>query len=63
MLTSDDATNFMVARAVTDLFGAPRAVVRVNDAEFASLYEELGLGTVDLPALAAQAVRAALPPG
>lgn len=62
VLTNDDATNFMVARAVALLFGVARVRVRVNDPEFAGLYAELGVETVDLPDLVLGSVRGLLPP-
>ncbi len=51
VLTNVDATNFMVARAVVELFQVRNVTVRVNDPEFSSLYAELGLRTIDLPDL------------
>ncbi len=51
VLTNVDATNFMVARAATELFGVRRVSVRVNDPEFASVFAELGLNILDLPDL------------
>lgn len=61
VLTNDDATNFMVARAVALLFSMDHVTVRVNDPEFASLYAELGLNTIDIPELVLGGVRAILP--
>ena len=56
VLTNVDATNFMVARAVVELFGVQRVTVRVNDPEFSAVFAELGLKTVDLPDLILQRV-------
>lgn len=60
VLTNVDATNFMVAAAVTTLFQVAHVTVRVNDPEFGSLYAELGIHTLDLPELAVQRIRAEL---
>lgn len=62
VLTNVDATNFMVARAVTELFGVRRVSVRVNDPEFAPVFAELGLDVLDLPDLVLGRLRASLPP-
>ena len=63
VLTNVDATNFMVARAVSELFGVRRITVRVNDAEFSSVFSELGLHILDLPDLVLAQVRQSLPSG
>ena len=62
VLTNVDATNFMVARAVVELFRVERAkvTVRVNDPEFAPLYADLGLPALDLPDLVLEHVRGGL---
>ncbi len=60
VLTNVDATNFMVARAVTGLFGVGRVTVRINDPEFQSIFDELGLDTIPLPDLVLDRVRDAL---
>lgn len=61
VLTNVDATNFMVARAVTELFGVRRVSVRVNDPEFAPVFAELGIDILDLPDLVLSRVRQSLP--
>jgi len=61
VLTNVDAINFMVAQAVTELFGVRRVTVRVNDPEFAPVFAELGLDILDLPDLVLDRVRRALP--
>ncbi len=63
VLTNLDAVNFMVARAVTALFGVERVTVRVNDPEFRSVFAELGLDTVNVADLALERIRAGLPRG
>lgn len=60
VLTNVDATNFMVARAVTALFGVRRVTVRINDPEFQAIFDELGLETIPLPDLVLDRVRDAL---
>jgi trk system potassium uptake protein TrkA len=60
VLTNVDATNFMVAQAVVELFAVRRVTVRVNDPEFSSLYGELGLQTIDVPDLVLERVATAL---
>jgi trk system potassium uptake protein TrkA len=62
VLTNADATNFMIARAVIELFGVHDVRVRVNDPEFLALYAELGVPTVDLPDLVLDGVRQSLAP-
>lgn len=51
VLTNVDATNFMVARAVGELFGVARVSVRVNDPEFGPIFREMGLHIIDVPDL------------
>lgn len=63
VLTNLDTANFMVARAVTVLFGVGRITVRVNDPEFSSVFAELGLDTVNVPDLVLERIRAGLPCG
>ena len=57
VLTNLDATNFMVAHAVRDLFGVDRVAVRVNDPEFTDVFKELGLQVIDVPAAVLDAVQ------
>lgn len=57
VLTNLDTTNFMVAQAVTGLFGVQSVTVRVNDPEFQTIFEELGLQTIPLPDLVLDQVR------
>ena len=61
VLTNVDTANFMVARAVSELFGVRRVTVRVNDPEFSSVFSELGLDTVNVPDLVLSRIRAGLP--
>lgn len=61
VLTNVDATNFMVARAVTQLFGVDRVTVRVNDQEFSPIFAAMGLRTIDVPELVLSQVRGLLP--
>ena len=63
VLTNLDTANFMVAQAVTTLFGVERVTVRVNDPEFSSVFAELGLGTVNVPDLVLERIRADLAGG
>ncbi len=63
VLTNVDATNFMVARAVTALFGVRKLTVRVNDPEFHDFAEEMGWDTVELPDLVLRGVRDLLAAG
>ena len=63
VLTNVDATNFMVAKAVTGLFGVQRVTVRVNDPEFQPIFDELGLRTIPVPDLVLDRVRDALAAG
>lgn len=63
VLTNLDSANFMVARAVIDLFGVRRVTVRVNDPEFSTVFPELGLDTVNVPDLVCSRIRAGLPTG
>ncbi len=61
VLTNLDTVNFMVARAVSDLFGVRRVTVRVNDPEFSDVFAELGLDTINVPDLVWERIRVGLP--
>lgn len=63
VMTNGDATNYMVAEAVRQLFRVARVVVRVNDPDLEPVFHDLGLETVDLPALTDVRVRQMLAAG
>lgn len=56
VLEPDDATNLLVAQLARTRFGVERVLVRLNDPDRASVFEQPGIETVDTSAALANAV-------